>query len=879
MAGRRKKGKKANAKMVSKPASNSSTSRSGKGVKQGDSIVGTNSIGDKYKFTEIKHKRDALTGEFINKPGLSSTKKNVGKSFNTGKKELQKVNKNELKNKLQKKLQSLNENNSNKVITIDVASSKEKLVKTIKQNEVIDKNTDSNIELISKIPSSSNTEKYQKNENRESIEKSKGDKKSSQDDSRERIKGLTKGESEEGYIPTNSKLTQHKANEFEAALNSKSIDALDSLIADGDLELKLRKSLTEVLKLYEDETERTVITQFLISDQPTKAQQNLADKVRIKLLEGKEVKPLTDKQMISAKNTMIKHFEKGKLQGDKLDSLTLTEANIRYAKEETLAKQKKAEKLVGKKNINERIKNLDTYINLTSDSETEEMLRYVRLLTSQEEKQKKLETLNFSLLEKDKDSISMIEKLSREGNEEVEKSIKLINGVANTSLDVMTSNNLKANKIEQPVASKPKKEKKITDGELLYKDKDSANKYIDEVVKNVELSYSDHKFSKLSRVEPRLVKLAKLYGYSSSIKTAGRESIMGFADPKNKEINITPQGLKKSPEFINSIMRHELIHAIQGSTGLKEGNFDKQGRYTTKNITPLGIDATAYIKPSEAFNALANYSPDKWAIELEAFTSNKAQLNGNDLSIETLATALNRDKSGLNKDGKYDTDVDWWKEVVTEGKSQGKEAYTRSVVRNASEFYPKLKPLIDTVEPRLDGEKTYIPIDKLSQDDIKIVSRNTDIAKPKFIFDQELRNEARKSTGLVKESLTDSELNISPERRKVINGVIDSFASDGGIKSIKDAINNPTFKLSDLLETKSLINIVRDSLNPYAVLKDGDTSKLNRTLMVTSHNLDISMFYALNNMTEKQKENAISTLSITPKSLSSETNGILNFYL
>ncbi len=936
MAGKRSKGRKANAKMVNKPASNSNTSRSGKGFKQGNSVVGINSIGRKYKFTEVNHKRDALTGEFITKPGSSNKTKSVGKSFGAISKEVSKVNKGELKAKLQLKLQSLKVKTKDEDITIDVPGTKTKLVKAIKsKNEINDKVTGKDSKTNNKVSTNTNTKELNDKPQEINTGESQKNKKTAQDIRKERITGLIGIETDEGFLPSNSKLTQPKANQFEAALNSLSKDTLDRLITSGEMDATLRKSLDTTLNRYEDETERAVITQFLLSDQPTKTQQALAEKVRKKLLNGGTEKPLTDKQMISAKNTMIKHFEKGKLTGDKVDSLTLTEAIVKSDKAKSEKKKVEKQKTVAKKAIKERVKSLDKLVELEAKPEFKESLKVLRLLPAKEtstivpiiEKEarrvevevlrdnesttkraedaaKEEQKVNDvkpekSLAERiagieafistldDPEAIAMVRKLMTEGNNEVINYAILSGGKAEESLNTMRANDLKAKQIEllsdkSELKTKPqevKSEDHDAQGRIRFRDSESSNKYIDKLVKDVEMTYADHKFSKLTGVEPRLIKLARMYGYSSEIQKGKRETSMGFADPQKRTINITPNGMKQTPEFVNSIMRHEIIHAIQGSTGLKESNFDSKGRYTARNITPLGIDATPYIKPSEAFNSLANYSPDKWAIELEAFTSNKAQFGGEDISAQTLATALYRDKKGLNKEGGYNTNKEWWNEVIREGKKQGKEAYTRSVIRNASEIYPDLKNLVDKNEVRLEGEKAYVPIDNLSQDEIKVVSKNTDVAKPKFIYDQELRDKARKFPDYMKKALTDLKFNIPPERIKLMEGIIDDFAAQGGIKSITKAINDPSFKLSDVMEVKSLLDMARTNIKATDIAKGGEEAKMDLILMVTDHNLDISMFHALNNMNEKQKEKAISTLSITPKTLSRSTNGILNFYL
>jgi hypothetical protein len=899
MASKRSKGKKANAKMVNKPASNSSTSRSGKGVKQGNSVVGTNSIGRKYKFTEVNHKRDALTGEFINKPGLSNTTKSVGKSFGAASKEVSKVNKSELKDKLKLKLQSLKVKTADNSLTIDESETKTKLAKAIKsKNEVNNKVTDSGSKAVNKISTDSITEELDDKPKEINTEKSQKNSKSAQDIRKERIKGLIGIETDEGFLPSNSKLTQPKANQFEAALNSRSKDTLDELIASGEMDSNIRKSLDTTLNRYEDETEKAVITQFLLSDQSNKTQQALAEKVRKRLLNGETEKPLTDKQMISAKNTMIKHFEKGKLTGDKVDSLTLTEAMVKSDKAKSEKKKVEKQKTVAKKAIKERVKNLDKLVELEAKPEFKESLKVLRLLPAKEtstivpipeksmaERIAGIEAFVSTL--DDPDAIAMVRKLMTEGNEDVINYAIMSGGKAEESLKTMRANNLKAKPTE--LLSEKIEDKKKTEqdrqsddpdvrGKIRFKDPESSNKYIDKIVKDVELTYADHKFAKMTGVEPRLIQLARMYGYSSEIQKGRSETIMGFADPQKKTINITPEGIKQTPEFVNSIMRHEIIHAIQATTGLVEANKDIKGRPTTKQITPLGIDATPFIKPSEAFSALANYQPSKWAIELEAFTSNKAQFGGEDLSAQTLATSLYRDKKGLNKEGGYKTNANWWKEVIKEGKTQGKEAYTRSVIRNAAEVYPELSSLIDKT-PRLDGIKSLQNIDSLSSDEQKQVSLNTDISKPKSMYDKDLRDKARKFPDYMKKALSDLKFNIPPERIKLMEGIIDNFAAQGGIKSINKAINDPSFKLSDVMEVKSLLDMARTNIKATDIAKGGEEAKMDLILMVTDHNLDISMFHALNNMDEKQKERAISTLSITPKTLSRSTNGILNFYL
>ena len=417
---------------------------------------------------------------------------------------------------------------------------------------------------------------------------------------------------------------------------------------------------------------------------------------------------------------------------------------------------------------------------------------------------------------------------------------------------------------------KKTKEQKVEEGDILFKDKESADKLIDSYVKDVEMTYSDHKYAKQTRVEPRLIKLARKLGYSLDIREGRSPSTKGFAEADKKRISITPSGLKESPDYINSIMRHELIHAIQGKTGTKDMNLDSEGKATAKQITPLGLDYTQHLSIDEAFRAMGNYAPYKWTTELEAFVSNKAQLGGEDLSAQTLATSVYRDAKGLNKEGEYRTDINWWKEIIEEGENRDKGAYIRAVVRNAAQNYPELKQLVDTDTPRLSTKQARTATNKLSEKEKEAAAANTDVTRPKEKQPKKLKDEAKRYTTKLKDVVDNSPLNIDNSTSNKYRKMIDALAGNVKLKDVKSLMKSKDFNLQEAFDLIEALEVSKGQS------KDPNITKL---VDASIENIKVSLFKGLNNLDDSDKNRAIGNLPIAPSEYSSKTQGLLSFYI
>ena len=1089
---RRKKGKKATPKSItggaSKANKNSGKSRSGKGIKQGNTVTGTNVKGIKYKYREEQHKRDALTGKYITKPGESKSKaspganKKLGADSKTRKGDIlaERIrayqNGSYTPDKPQKNNSAKAKELAQKIRDYQKAQGeggvKERLQNLIKSQNETPKNsntkdTNKNVSESDKKNANALGEKPSGEAKPEISDKSEGTggtakettvkKKTTAEVRDERVKGLVDKETDDGFMPTNDKLSQPKANKFEAGLNSITQNTLDAL-KDDDFDSTLKSTLNKALKNYEDETEKSVISQFLLSDQPTKTQQKLADKVRKKLLAGETENLLTAKQMISAKNTMVKHFEKGKLKGNKADSVTLSEAIVKSEDKKVAENKAKEKQQKIKKTLDERITNIEKFVTKLEDPEvsrkvaammrgeiplepvvnsmdieaeeipgrrgeiakelkdkdlkpkskeiteaidtdnltkigegggsdvyrkgnlaikvernaapgTEEFLREQSELSNRladeglaprtygvfTDKNGNIQTVmenldgyqNLAEILKDMDEEevrdymqnysgtlkNIAETLDRLGlvhtdlmehnimiNDETEELMlidfeglqestgsredkeyngfvagvysgkyeyKRVEGMsipqydAEGNLKVRDEYNEVDEAIEPKKSNKPKtttkkitkaktSQQKLDDGDLLFKDKAAADKLIDSYVKDVEMSYSDHKYAKLTKVEPRLIKLAKKIGWTLDIQEGRSSSTKGFAEAEKNRISITPSGLKESEEYINAIMRHELIHALQAKTGKKGMNVDVDGVATTKQITPIGIDYTPHLSKEEAFRAMGNYAPHKWTTELEAFVSNKAQLGGEDLSAQTLATALYRQEKGLNKEGGYKTNVKWWKDVIEEGENRGKGAYIRSVVRNAAQNYPELEQLVDKTTPRLNANSAKKSTNKLSEKEKEAVVANTDVVKPKEIQSKSLKDSAKKYTGKLKDVVDNAPVNIEPDKQKEYSKLIDTLAGNPKLKELKELMGSKDFDLQDAFDLIEVLEVSKKSS------KDPQTRKL---VDASVENIKMSLFKGLNNISDEQKNRAIGNLPIAPVAFKSKTAGLLDFYI
>ena len=975
---RRKKGKKATPKSITKSQTNSGKSRSGKGIKQGDTVTGVNSRGRKFTYRDDLHKRDALTGKYIDKPGESDKK--ASKTPNKAKTLADKIrayqkgeyspnapSKSDRAKQLAQRIRDYQSPKTKETIQKELKSlidEKTKDTNPKSSDKAVSESNQKNADSVSKEPQrKARPEESNQTEGAKAATKQGVIKKTTAQVRDERVKGLVGKETDEGFMPTNSKLTQPKANKFEAGLNSITRDTLDS-IKEEDFDSNLKKTLNKALSNYEDETEKSVIAQFLISDQPTKTQQKLADKVRKKLLAGETDNLLTEKQMISAKNTMIKHFEKGKVKGNKADSVSLAQAQVESQKKvEKQAKTKEKETKV-KKTLDERIANIEKFVTKLEDPEVArkvaQMMRGEIPLQPIVDNTKSV-SINGVDKKVDKHPLATgeletmtIEQLSEalneiytgKGDNEIEgrverfkefvtkndsfqatevsinsrgqltikdgrhrakalsemgvKDIPVV--VSREAMDIdaadipgrrgeiakeLKDKNLKpktreiTEEIEPKKSNKPKaaakkpaktktKEQKVEDGDILFKDKESADKLIDSYVKDVEMTYSDHKYAKQTGIEPRLIKLARKLGYSLDIREGRSPSTKGFAEADKKRISITPSGLKESPDYINAIMRHELIHAIQGNTGTKGMNLDSEGKATTKQITPLGLDYTQHLSIDEAFRAMGNYAPHKWTTELEAFVSNKAQLGGEDLSAQALATSVYRDAKGLNKDGGYKTDVNWWKEIIKEGESRDKGAYIRAVVRNAAQNYPELQQLVDTDTPRLSAKQAKTATNKLSEKEKEAAAANTDVTRPKEKQTKKLKEEAKQYTNKLKDVVDNSPLNIDNVTSKKYGKMIDTFAGNAKLKEIKSLMKSKDFKLQEAFDMIEALEVSKGQS------KDPNITKL---VDASIENIKVSLFKGLSNLDDSDKNRAIGNLPIAPTEYSKKTQGLLSFYI
>ena len=107
------------------------------------------------------------------------------------------------------------------------------------------------------------------------------------------------------------------------------------------------------------------------------------------------------------------------------------------------------------------------------------------------------------------------------------------------------------------------------------------------------------------------------------------EVLLGEYDPKAKQMSVCTDNIKHHGYNINTVVRHEAIHAIQDNLGM-EGNETLLG---PKLITFI---AREFFTPAEAFTVIYNYEEDEPEFEARIFQNTPDVLVAYALIISSL---------------------------------------------------------------------------------------------------------------------------------------------------------------------------------------------------------------------------------------------------
>lgn len=543
---KRRKGRKTSASKASynKPKADSSKSRGGN-QKVGDIVKGKREDGKAFTWDGKKHKRDALTGRWTY--NTSSRVKDIGSKFKEGKKATESskrkksvkaiTSETNLKAKLEAKLREYQSKSTPKpkdeekggVKTLD--DTKKKL------KDLVGKKKEST------PPPSKEKEAKPKTEPKKTNTKPKDVK-----------------EIDDGYVGKGTK--QPKGTPEEAKFNSDSLRDLDNAINGEDLSKVHKNTIKKALEGVEDETEKSVLAQLILRDQPTKTQQKLADKVRLKILKGETTNLLTEKQMISAKAAMVKHHAKGKLE---------TEANMGIQGE-----------AVNKFNAEQ-----DKKRKATKD------IKNKKPKTPKEVKK----AVEDSGAKRAKDIANEVPKKPKTGTHTKPKK----------EAPKKTE--------EAPPEAKPvvkqTEEKPKTSRVLDFDTDEEAKAYIERSLKGVELTEENKKFAEMYDQDPVLIKMAQSMGYTMKFDTGQKPGVGGYHNKATKVLALTPHGLTPGMRRLN-VMEHELLHALQNQGGVSKTGY----------LNTVGIDYTRILTPEQAAKYVLAYENGRSIpIELEAFAA------------------------------------------------------------------------------------------------------------------------------------------------------------------------------------------------------------------------------------------------------------------